>query len=42
MFTCCHPALNIEVQITLTLCTLAGLRAPEIARAFLVSESTMA
>ena len=42
MFTCCHPALNIEAQIALTLRTLAGLQTPEIARAFLVSESTMA
>jgi RNA polymerase sigma-70 factor, ECF subfamily len=42
MFTCCHPALNLEAQIALTLRTLAGLQTPEIARAFLVSESTMA
>jgi RNA polymerase sigma-70 factor, ECF subfamily len=42
MFTCCHPALNLEAQIALTLRTLAGLQTPEIARAFLVSETTMA
>jgi RNA polymerase sigma-70 factor, ECF subfamily len=42
MFTCCHPALNVEAQIALTLRTLAGLQTPEIARAFLVSESTLA
>src|SRR5262249_50380619 len=40
MFTCCHPALNLEAQIALTLRTLAGLQTPEIARAFLVSEAT--
>jgi RNA polymerase sigma-70 factor (ECF subfamily) len=42
MFTCCHPALNVEARIALTLRTLGGLETPEIARAFLVSESTMA
>ena len=42
IFTCCHPALNLEAQIALTLRTLAGLQTPEIARAFLVAESTMA
>jgi RNA polymerase sigma-70 factor (ECF subfamily) len=42
MFTCCHPALNIEARIALTLRTLGGLQTPEIARAFLVSEATMA
>lgn len=42
MFTCCHPALNLEAQIALTLRTLAGLQTGEIARAFLVSESSMA
>lgn len=42
IFTCCHPALSVEAQIALTLRTLAGLQTPEIARAFLVSESTMA
>jgi RNA polymerase sigma-70 factor, ECF subfamily len=42
IFTCCHPALATEAQIALTLRTLGGLRTPEIARAFLVPESTMA
>jgi RNA polymerase sigma-70 factor (ECF subfamily) len=42
MFTCCHPALPIEAQVALTLRTLAGLTTPEIARAFLVPQETMA
>lgn len=42
IFTCCHPALNNEAQIALTLRTLGGLTTPEIARAFLVSEVTLA
>jgi RNA polymerase sigma-70 factor (ECF subfamily) len=42
MFTCCHPSLALEAQIALTLRTLGGLSTPEIARAFLVTESTMA
>jgi RNA polymerase sigma-70 factor (ECF subfamily) len=42
IFTCCHPALEIEAQVALTLRTLGGLRTDELARAFLVSESTMA
>jgi RNA polymerase sigma-70 factor (ECF subfamily) len=42
MFTCCHPALTVEAQVALTLRTLAGLSTAEIARAFLVSEHTMA
>jgi RNA polymerase sigma-70 factor, ECF subfamily len=42
MFTCCHPALNIEARIALTLRTLGGLQTPEIARAFLVPDATMA
>ncbi|HLI74332.1 MAG TPA: sigma-70 family RNA polymerase sigma factor, partial [Acidimicrobiales bacterium] len=42
IFTCCHPALTVEAQVALTLRTLAGLTTPEIARAFLVPESTMA
>jgi RNA polymerase sigma-70 factor (ECF subfamily) len=42
MFTCCHPALALEARVALTLRTLAGLTTPEIARAFLVSEQTMA
>lgn len=42
IFTCCHPALAREAQIALTLKTLGGLTTEEIARAFLVAESTMA
>jgi RNA polymerase sigma-70 factor (ECF subfamily) len=42
MFTCCHPALAFEARIALTLRTLAGMTTAEIARAFLVPESTMA
>jgi RNA polymerase sigma-70 factor (ECF subfamily) len=42
MFTCCHPALNQEAQVALTLRTLGGLSTPEIARAFLVPEATLA
>ncbi len=42
IFTCCHPALGVEAQVALTLRTLAGLTTQEIARAFLVSEATMA
>jgi RNA polymerase sigma-70 factor (ECF subfamily) len=42
IFTCCHPALNREAQIGLTLRTLGGLTTGEIARAFLVPEATLA
>jgi RNA polymerase sigma-70 factor (ECF subfamily) len=42
IFTCCHPALDTEAQVALTLRTLGGLETPEIARAFLVPEPTMA
>jgi RNA polymerase sigma-70 factor (ECF subfamily) len=42
IFTCCHPALAREAQVALTLRTLVGLTTAEIARAFLVSEPTMA
>jgi RNA polymerase sigma-70 factor (ECF subfamily) len=42
MFTCCHPALATEAQVALTLRTLGGLSTPEIARAFLVPEATLA
>src|SRR6516165_5195745 len=42
IFTCCHPALSREAQVALTLRTLGGLRVAEIARAFLVSEATIA
>ncbi|MGW5192075.1 RNA polymerase sigma factor [Kribbella sp. NPDC004138] len=41
MFTCCHPALAMETRVALTLRTLAGLSTAEIARAFLVPETTM-
>jgi RNA polymerase sigma-70 factor, ECF subfamily len=41
IFTCCHPALNREAQVALTLRTLGGLSTEEIARAFLVSPETM-
>src|SRR5215469_3779621 len=41
IFTCCHPALNEEAQVALTLRTLGGLTTPEIARAFLLSEPTL-
>lgn len=41
MFTCCHPSLNVEAQVVLTLRSLAGMQTAEIARAFLVSERTM-
>ena len=42
VFTCCHPALERSAQVALTLRLLGGLQTPEIARAFLVSEPTMA
>jgi len=42
IFTCCHPALPAEARVALTLRTLTGLTTPEIARAFLVPEPTMA
>ena len=42
IFTCCHPALATGVQVALTLRLLGGLTTAEIARAFLVSETTMA
>ena len=42
VFTCCHPALALDAQVALTLRTLGGLGTDEIARAFLVSEATMA
>jgi RNA polymerase sigma-70 factor (ECF subfamily) len=42
IFTCCHPALGFEAQVSLALRTLCGLSTAEIARAFLVSEATMA
>jgi RNA polymerase sigma-70 factor (ECF subfamily) len=42
MFTCCHPALPPEGQVALTLRTLGGLATPEIAKAFLLPEATLA
>ncbi|MET8135204.1 RNA polymerase sigma factor [Streptomyces sp. NPDC005251] len=42
IFTCCHPALAAEAQVALTLRLLGGLTTPQIARAFLVPETTMA
>jgi RNA polymerase sigma-70 factor, ECF subfamily len=42
VFTCCHPALAPEAQVALTLREVAGLQTPEIARAFLVAEATLA
>ena len=42
IFTCCHPSLGLEAQVALTLRTLGGLETDEIARAFLVSPTTMA
>jgi RNA polymerase sigma-70 factor, ECF subfamily len=42
VFTCCHPALAMPARVALTLRLLGGLRTDEIARAFLVSETTMA
>jgi RNA polymerase sigma-70 factor (ECF subfamily) len=42
IFTCCHPALNMQAQVALTLRTLGGLSTIEIARAFLVPEATLA
>jgi len=41
IFTCCHPALAMETRVALTLRLVAGLTVPEIARAFLVQETTM-
>lgn len=42
IFTCCHPAINREAQVALTLRTLGGLTTGEIARAFLIGETTLA
>ena len=41
LFTCCHPALAMETRVALTLRMVGGLTVPEIARAFLVQETTM-
>ena len=42
MFMCCHPVLSVDARVALTLRLLGGLRTDEIARAFLVSEATIA
>ncbi|MEW6640689.1 MAG: DUF6596 domain-containing protein [Pseudomonadota bacterium] len=42
IFTCCHPALNLETQVALTLRAVCGLSTEAVARAFLVSVETMA
>ncbi|MGH8953187.1 MAG: RNA polymerase sigma factor [Acidimicrobiia bacterium] len=42
IFACCHPSLSVDKQIALTLRTVGGLTTPEIAHAFLVTETTMA
>ena len=42
IFTCCHPALSNDAQVALTLRLLGGLATADVARAFLVSEPTMA
>ncbi len=42
IFTCCHPALDLETQISLTLRFVCGLTTSEVARAFLIKESAMA
>ncbi len=42
VFTCCHPALSPDAQVALTLRLVGGLQTPEIARAFLLPEPTLA
>jgi len=42
IFTCCHPAIGEDARVALALQTLGGLKTPEVARAFLVPEATMA
>ena len=42
MFVCCHPSLSFEARVALTLKTLCGFAVPEIARAFLAKEATIA
>jgi RNA polymerase sigma factor (sigma-70 family) len=42
IFTCCHPVLSTDARVALTLRLLGGLTTPEIARAFLVPEATVA
>jgi RNA polymerase sigma-70 factor, ECF subfamily len=41
LFTCCHPALALEARVALTLRVVGGLEVPEVARAFLTTETTM-
>jgi len=41
IFTCCHPALSLDIRVALTLRTVGGLTTAELARAFLVPEATM-
>lgn len=41
LFTCCHPALAMEARVALTLRAVGGLEVPEVARAFLTTETTM-
>jgi RNA polymerase sigma-70 factor, ECF subfamily len=41
IFTCCHPALSMEARLALTLRSVGGLEVPELARAFLTSETAM-
>ncbi|GAA4255379.1 RNA polymerase sigma factor [Dactylosporangium darangshiense] len=42
IFTCCHPALSRDAQVALTLRLVCGLSTAEVARAYLVTEPTMA
>ncbi|HEU4486226.1 MAG TPA: sigma-70 family RNA polymerase sigma factor [Povalibacter sp.] len=42
IFTCCHPSLGLNAQVALTLRLIGGLSTPQIARAFLVPEATLA
>ena len=42
VFTCCHPSLSLEAQVSLSLRTLGGLSTGDVARALMVPEATMA
>src|SRR5476649_2756540 len=42
IFTCCHPAIARDAQVALTLRAIGGLTTDEVARAFLISETTLA
>ena len=42
IFTCCHPAINPEAQVALTLRLIGGLTTANVARAFLLSDQTLA